>query len=627
MFGNEKSFNEGIKNGIRLSEEIVRRDTDALSKMHEKLENMTGDTRELKESVEEVIKNQENFEIEKLFGIMKTLSPDDLEKEEKIILLQILVDISKKDRSNNNQKEFLRNLTLYFEINFEDLSKENNFKKAIDNIDSKKAEKIMYKIIKEYLYLENSTNNYGSKYDEYLKLFMYGVVDNKNIENEIELKVSIFGEEILYQQFLKYSHNFEENKEYTYENFEAKDENIEYEDLYINNIIQIKIDEIKEISHKNVYINSYINCNGTLKFKKCTIYYNETNEVNEILLSKNANLFIENCTIICKKINGDMFIKAPENTKVEIRNSKFLDCSYFLEVGESNSLLQNKTIIDNCNIINCSDDFLLIYGNCEFTNNIIVQDRKIKDSGMPIFIYNNIFICNNKESERNLINNNKFRDNRVNKKYSKIYLKVKNAKIINCDFKDINKKDGWFSLPIIRMENVEVEDCKFENCKNILFDNLGTKEKIIIDNCKFENCTDVLKITHNECFLSNTKFISCYDNIIKYNGGIIEFCEFIDVKGEMNIGIPENYILLNGKKINTIRNCIFDDIKLRSYLLNYYNIEKEKDIMTSDIRNCIFKNYEITEENDLINKFFLYKSFWGEFQRKQVIQIYTCKGL
>lgn len=212
MFGNEKSFNEGIKNGIRLSEEIVRRDTDALSKMHEKLENMTGDTRELKESVEEVIKNQENFEIEKLFGIMKTLSPDDLEKEEKIILLQILVDISKKDRSNNNQKEFLRNLTLYFEINFEDLSKENNFKKAIDNIDSKKAEKIMYKIIKEYLYLENSTNNYGSKYDEYLKLFMYGVVDNKNIENEIELKISIFGEEILYQQFSKYSHNFENTK-------------------------------------------------------------------------------------------------------------------------------------------------------------------------------------------------------------------------------------------------------------------------------------------------------------------------------------------------------------------------------------------------------------------------------
>lgn len=212
MFGNEKSFNEGIKNGIRLSEEIVRRDTDALSKIHEKFENMTGDTRELKESVEEVIKNQENFEIEKLFGIIKTLSPNDLEKEEKIILLQILVDISKRYGSNSAQKEFLKNLILYFGINLEDSLKENNFKKVIDNIDSKKSEKIMYKIVKEYLYLENNTSNYGSKYNEYLSLFVYGVADNKNIENEIELKVVIFGEEILYQQFSKYSYNFENTK-------------------------------------------------------------------------------------------------------------------------------------------------------------------------------------------------------------------------------------------------------------------------------------------------------------------------------------------------------------------------------------------------------------------------------
>ena len=258
MFGNEKSFNEGIKNGIRLSEEIVRRDTDALSKIHEKFENMTGDTRELKESVEEVIKNQENFEIEKLFGIIKTLSPDDLEKEEKIILLQILVDISKKYGSNNNQKEFLKNLILYFEINYENLLKENDFKSTIDNIDSKKVEKIMYKIIKEYLYLENDNNNYGNKYDEYLSLFVNGIVDNKSIENEIELKVSIFGKEILYQQFSKYSYNFEENDE----NFE--EEKIWYIDKSEKETVEINREcaEIYFYEKLTDYIesNSYIIC-------------------------------------------------------------------------------------------------------------------------------------------------------------------------------------------------------------------------------------------------------------------------------------------------------------------------------------------------------------------------------
>ena len=258
MFGNKKSFNEGMKSGIRLSEEIVKRDTRAINKLYEILKNITGDTRELKEVVEEVIKNQENFEIEKLFGIIKTLSPDDLEKEEKIILLQILVDISKKYGSNNNQKEFLKNLILYFEINYENLLKENDFKSTIDNIDSKKVEKIMYKIIKEYLYLENDNNNYGNKYDEYLSLFVNGIVDNKSIENEIELKVSIFGKEILYQQFSKYSYNFEENDE----NFE--EEKIWYIDKSEKETVEINREcaEIYFYEKLTDYIesNSYIIC-------------------------------------------------------------------------------------------------------------------------------------------------------------------------------------------------------------------------------------------------------------------------------------------------------------------------------------------------------------------------------
>jgi len=100
MFGNKKSFNEGMKSGIRLSEEIVKRDTRAINKLYEILKNITGDTRELKETFKEVIKSLENSEIEKLFGIVKTSNPNDLEEEEKIILLQILVDIFKLPDSN-----------------------------------------------------------------------------------------------------------------------------------------------------------------------------------------------------------------------------------------------------------------------------------------------------------------------------------------------------------------------------------------------------------------------------------------------------------------------------------------------------------------------------------------------
>lgn len=283
MFGNKKSFNEGMKSGIRISEEIVKRDTRAINKLYEILKNITGDTRELKEVVEEVIKNQENFEIEKLFGIIKTLSPDDLEKEEKIILLQILVDISKKYGNNNNQKEFLRNLILYFEINFEDLLKENNFKKAIDNIGSKKSEKIMYKIIKEYLYLENNTNNYGNKYDEYLSLFACGVKDNGSIENEIEFKVDVFGEEILYQQFSKYSYDFKDISEN-----EFNDKKINVKDYYI----EMKVKEKGEITKQifEFYLQDYDNNCARNKLYEIISYDIYVETANYVVYPKNERL-------------------------------------------------------------------------------------------------------------------------------------------------------------------------------------------------------------------------------------------------------------------------------------------------------------------------------------------------
>ena len=282
MFGNKKSFNEGMKSGIRLSEEIVKRNTEAIDKIRKTNENQTGDIKELMESFEELIKNQENFKIEKLFGIEDKPSPDDLEKEEEIILLEISGEISERYNSNNNQKKFLRNLKLYFEINFEYLLKENNLKNAINNIDSKKAEKIMYKIIKEYLYLENNTSNYGNKYDEYLSLFVYGIVYNKNIENEIECKVKRFGEEILYQQFSKYSYDFENKKNNSVE------EKINIKDYYIETEEKEKKEITKEIFE--LYLKDYNDNTAKNKYYEVISYDIYVETTNFIVYPKNDKL-------------------------------------------------------------------------------------------------------------------------------------------------------------------------------------------------------------------------------------------------------------------------------------------------------------------------------------------------
>ena len=283
MFGNKKSFNEGMKSGIRLSEEIVKKDTRAVNKIYEMLEKMPEDIRELKESFEEVIKSLEKTDMEKLFGIVRTSSPNDLEEEEKIILLHILVDISRKYNNNSSQKEFLRNLRFYFEIDLENVFNKNDLKNTVNNIGDKKAGKIMYTVIKEYLYLENSTNDYGNKYDEYLKLFVYGVADNKNIENEIELKVNIFGEEILYQQFSKYSYDLKDIREN-----EFNDKKINVKDYYI----EMKVKEKEEITKQifEFYLQDYDSNCARNKLYEIISYDIYVETANYIVYPKNEKL-------------------------------------------------------------------------------------------------------------------------------------------------------------------------------------------------------------------------------------------------------------------------------------------------------------------------------------------------
>ena len=70
----------------------------------------------MKNIINTLIKSQEETDIEKLFGIVKTIDSKDLEKEEKIILFQILNEIGIIYEPNDNQKTFKLNLLKYLNI-------------------------------------------------------------------------------------------------------------------------------------------------------------------------------------------------------------------------------------------------------------------------------------------------------------------------------------------------------------------------------------------------------------------------------------------------------------------------------------------------------------------------------
>ncbi|PHH98639.1 hypothetical protein [Fusobacterium polymorphum] len=369
----KKDFNKGTKLGIKLSEDIVKSNTESIKKINETIQEIGNNTYNIKELINSVIKTQEENDIEKLFGIVKTLDSKDLEKEEKLILFQILNEIGKIYEPNENQKKFKLKLLKYLSITVnETLEKNqiNNFKTILENIE-KKEEKIIYKLICEYLYLDKY--NSLEDYEDILSIFHYSHYFKKDIENEIKLKIQLFGTEILCEQFIE-SKKIENNKKVYYE--KEKKENIEISEecasiffgdnkkneYYIETSSFIiypfvnKIISLNKITLEKLEILSSLKIISTdilFKYKKIAsyndilyviiendLYYYNLNESEEKLIlritkkynSNNVKYDIENLTVKKEKIifkNRDLVYYNLENNENITIN--FISSNYFLK--------------------------------------------------------------------------------------------------------------------------------------------------------------------------------------------------------------------------------------------------------------------------------------------------------
>ena len=206
-------FNEGVKLKLRLSEDIIKNNIEENKKIFELTKKLGLNIDNIKNLIDNIKDTQEEIEIEKLFGIVKIHNLSDLEKEQKIILFQILNKIDEESIPNRYQQKFRLNLLKLFAITADETlqkNKINNFEYILENIEKKKDEKLIYKLICEYLYLDEYSSL--DDYEDILSIFLYAHQFKETIETEIELKVKLFGIEILYSQFLTEA-NINNNKE------------------------------------------------------------------------------------------------------------------------------------------------------------------------------------------------------------------------------------------------------------------------------------------------------------------------------------------------------------------------------------------------------------------------------
>ena len=338
-------FNEGVKLKLRLSEDIIKNNIEGNKKIFEVAKKLGLNIDNIKNLIDNIKDTQEEIEIEKLFGIVKIHNLSDLEKEEKIILFQILNKIDEESIPNRYQQKFRLNLLKLFAITADETlqkNKINNFEYILENIEKKKDEKLIYKLICEYLYLD---------YEDILSIFLYAHQFKETIETEIELKVKLFGIEILYSQFLtevNINNNKEKNEEEHICLYEKEEnENMEISEdcahiffgdtqknstyyietsnfivyLSFNEIFYLKKNENKSKKLKSEILNSSNISNIYSLFIKKKIasyndilYFNVENNLYYFNLNKQEERLIFN---IKKELDQKYF---SENTKLEITN-------------------------------------------------------------------------------------------------------------------------------------------------------------------------------------------------------------------------------------------------------------------------------------------------------------------
>lgn len=414
-------------------------------------------------------------------------------------------------------------------------------------------------------------------------------------------------------------------------------------EVTLSSIMQIKENEVKTFSYNIIHINTNINCAGTLIFKNCVIYYNDSGSPSGIQLERTSNISFFNCKIVMTEERENCFIKGTV-TSLFIKDSTFENCAKFCNVN-----VQEKFLMDNCYVYRCYKDFLTVDGyyseakNGIIANNCIIVDR-YSDSYFTEFNLrqgkiNNVTVIGFKSGDEDRYTSSSF-----------IYLNEAN----NCTF--INAKKC--------LEHVNnVKNCQFWDCNNVIkvSPRKYNDKKCEINNCFFKNCEMTIENGHDtNTTVSYCQFLSCYSpSIASYSpfhlhthSINIEYCEFINIlsynagNSSSNFRISRSFIAINRQnnkesELNTISNCIFNGAHLNdTHIGDKFLIEplnpagdtlsvlesrvKPKDRVI-EVRDCSFMN--CTANKDLIKMQVKYDTLFKKDLSFDAVYTYGCSGL
>lgn len=230
----KKDYNKGLASGIRLSEDIVKNNTDAVDKMTGKLDNLNKDVKDMGDTFGNYMDARDNAEIQRLLNIITKTSLDDLEDNEKLILANILSSTAMQYGTNDPQKLFLKTFLKAAGVSMEDvLTTGFNGTALADAVDSLSVIRYMYQILNDFLYLADNTVDFDDTYNAVLTWFG-GIVNEAEAKEITQLKVTLYGEDILIEQFTKgFSISNEDDDDNAQASILPVDDKTPYKEIYL----------------------------------------------------------------------------------------------------------------------------------------------------------------------------------------------------------------------------------------------------------------------------------------------------------------------------------------------------------------------------------------------------------
>lgn len=676
LFDNNKKYEEGMEAGAAPFEKIFE---DQSKQTAEGLDNIKSSMEEIRSGVEFVMDDLGEQEKKRIYSLDTNCNILTLDLDEKEFAIALLYTLSQlMDETSEKQKEYHLNIQRYLNIKNPQVQIELS---SIENIENIKTQKILYRIVSEYLFLAHENFEYEEKIKDIFDYFSINKNSINSIRENIEKIYKALGadgiieyygylsEDVATDSIQSVDEDIEKNSDKILgesdgaadigtidsneqdaviglNNIESSfNSNCQKENIFIDNMLVVPEGTIKKFVNASVHVSSIIACAGELVFDNCNIFYNESSKLNNIILEEKASLLITDSVINNLGYAEQVLISGERNNEVVFLRTQFNECSNFLKLYGA-----NKFILQNCNLLNCYKGFIDInYSECinEITKNYIYSENLAEfnlyedgDSFEHIFEHFfghggtliNIYDSNqwSKIEGNTIIESENFycqEEYQVEIKNPMKYFSG-NIKIENCVFTGVQSG----------IECTTVINCKFMNCKNAVrvmprLSNFNIESEI--KDCIFSGCTNILELDEGTRILK-CQFNDCYDTLIEGDisgGATIEYCEFKDIRNysKKEWGIPTSILLRGDKKgyTNTIKNCIFNGIELdQSYLIAPKAYEKCKrniiKIEGCDFINCMTKR---TDEEIVSNSYYYLGLFNKMIDVNGAVTISACSGL